>query len=295
MKRKVISQGPSSMMISLPIKWVKEFGISRGDEIEIEKKGEDLLVSSKKREKTSSIEINLKSSDRVYIWRIMQSVYINGYDKIKFLNTNQKSLEAIQSHVANYLVGFEVVEQDENSCTLKAISSELNEEFETMLKRVFQGILQISEAFRESFTTKKKPLMIENLEKMNNRHTMYLKRNLVKTKTETPYLYHIIEALEKIADEYKYLVRDFDFRKGFSKSALEFYDRLEKELNGVYDLFFNYDATKAKKIILEDIRVEKFKTLFTKKPDLAYSFMRITDFLRTILFERTNIYYSEEK
>lgn len=294
MKRKVIKQGPSSVMISLPIKWVKRFDISKGDEINIEEKANNLLVSADKREKIAKADINLESSDSLYIWRLLQSAYVNGHDEIRFLNTNQKSLEAIQSHVANYLIGFEIVKQEKNYCIIKAISSETVEDFDLILKRVFQGVLQMSEVFRENFVKKRKPLMIKNLEKMNNRHTMYLKRVLVKNKTETPYLYMVVTILEKIANEYKYLLKDFDFRKGFSKSALDFYTKLHDQLERIYDIFFKYDSKKVKKVITEDIRVEKFKILFKNTPDLAYSFMRITDFLRTILFETNNIHYSKE-
>ena len=36
MKRKVVKQGKSTLMISLPSKWVKDNNINRGDEIDLQ-------------------------------------------------------------------------------------------------------------------------------------------------------------------------------------------------------------------------------------------------------------------
>ena len=36
MKRKVVQQGPSTLMVSLPAKWAKRLGIKKGDEINID-------------------------------------------------------------------------------------------------------------------------------------------------------------------------------------------------------------------------------------------------------------------
>ena len=46
MKRKVIKQGPATLMISLPSKWAKNIGLKQGDEVELIEKGNGLLISS---------------------------------------------------------------------------------------------------------------------------------------------------------------------------------------------------------------------------------------------------------
>jgi len=43
MKRKVSQIGPATLMVSLPSKWAKQFGVKKGSELEIEEKGNKLL------------------------------------------------------------------------------------------------------------------------------------------------------------------------------------------------------------------------------------------------------------
>ena len=44
MIRKVNLIGPSSLMISLPSKWVRRLQVKKGDEIEVKEKGNSLVV-----------------------------------------------------------------------------------------------------------------------------------------------------------------------------------------------------------------------------------------------------------
>src|SRR3989344_2833381 len=45
MKRKVALIGPSTLMVSLPSKFVKKFGIKKGDELDVEEKGSSLTIN----------------------------------------------------------------------------------------------------------------------------------------------------------------------------------------------------------------------------------------------------------
>ncbi|MBT5043325.1 AbrB/MazE/SpoVT family DNA-binding domain-containing protein, partial [Candidatus Woesearchaeota archaeon] len=58
-KRKVSLIGPSTLMVSLPSKWVKAFGIKKGDEIEITENGSNLLLESQRLKKGEALRINL--------------------------------------------------------------------------------------------------------------------------------------------------------------------------------------------------------------------------------------------
>ena len=55
MRRKVIKQGPSTLMVSLPSKWVKNKNIKRGDEINLFEQGEDIIISLEKKEQFQKI------------------------------------------------------------------------------------------------------------------------------------------------------------------------------------------------------------------------------------------------
>jgi len=57
MKRKIIKQGPSTFMISLPKKWAEKHRIDKGAEIEIEEMEGYLLVKPEKKEAKMQIDI----------------------------------------------------------------------------------------------------------------------------------------------------------------------------------------------------------------------------------------------
>ena len=44
MKRKAIQLANQTLVISMPSKWVKEQGIKKGDEIDVEEKGKRLMI-----------------------------------------------------------------------------------------------------------------------------------------------------------------------------------------------------------------------------------------------------------
>ena len=59
MKRKVIQIANSTQLISLPRKWSLQFGIKKGDELEVEEKGSQIIVSTEKGVKNKKIKITV--------------------------------------------------------------------------------------------------------------------------------------------------------------------------------------------------------------------------------------------
>ena len=56
MKRKIVKQGAATLMISLPSKWCKKFGLKKGDEVDIETANDSLLVSPKEIKVKSEVD-----------------------------------------------------------------------------------------------------------------------------------------------------------------------------------------------------------------------------------------------
>jgi phosphate uptake regulator len=285
MKRKVVSQGPSSMMVSLPIKWVKEFDIAKGDEVDIIQEGQELIVSSGKKKVGGKIVIKLESDDGLYVFRNLQAAYVNGYDEIEFKYPSSKVAKTIQESIMKFLVGFELISQDKDGCVVRSITTGKDEEFDIVLKRVFQGIVQMSEIFLDFLKGKGDLDLILGLEMINNRQVLHLQRIISQGKSGGEYLYAMLLLLEKIANEYKYIVYNKADKGKIGPSMLKYYTRLHKQVENIYDVYANYDAKKVSKIVLEDIRTEEFVILFKENAYLTYSFMTVTDLLRSLLFQ----------
>ena len=64
MKRKVIQIANSTQLISLPREWAKKYNIKKGDELEIEAKGNKLEICCEKDIELENISINISGLDR---------------------------------------------------------------------------------------------------------------------------------------------------------------------------------------------------------------------------------------
>ena len=72
MKRKVVQQGPATLMISLPKDWVDENSVKKGQEMNIEPDGKRLIISPdfvKPIKKKADMTITTVSYTRSMIWK----------------------------------------------------------------------------------------------------------------------------------------------------------------------------------------------------------------------------------
>lgn len=288
MGRKIVQQGPTTLMVSLPIKWARKFNLEKGNELDLEEKGNKLVFSTKTKIREEKAEITIDSTDRLYIWRILQPLYIFGYDDIKIHFSSPKTLDILQEFVISSLIGFELITHEKDYCVIKAVSTELQEQFPSILRRVFLNLLRMSEITLAFLKNHEDPSLILNMELMNNRHTMFLKRLTVKEGYEdtkkSPMMYSLAIYLEEIANEFKYFTWYVQKNQiKVSKEMISYYEKLDAQINHVYHAFYSYDEEKIKEIILKDIRVEQIKPLFKQDPEIAYYCMKITGLMRNML------------
>ncbi len=80
MKRKVVSHGPASLIISLPAGWVKRYNVRRGDELDVEEDGRTLRVSTGAVAEGKSISLSLEGFGPLVV-RLVKDIYAQGYDE----------------------------------------------------------------------------------------------------------------------------------------------------------------------------------------------------------------------
>ncbi len=131
MKRKLVQQGPTTLMVSLPTNWIKKHGYKKGDEIEINEKDANLVVGGKQ-EAVSEASIHIESKklpldedkypDRYVIRTIVINALRKGHDKIRITFDSPDVLYRINSCVGEVL-GYEITEQSSNSCLVEAVAA----------------------------------------------------------------------------------------------------------------------------------------------------------------------------
>ena len=180
MKRSIVQQGPTTMMVSLPIKWVRKYELKKGEQVDIQENGRELIISTEHEQAPKRKRIQLLHEQYYYIWREIAAAYVSGYEEIEIHYNNPKALPIIEEAVNTTLTGFEIIEQRKSSCLLTQISKGEKEHFRAIIKRLFLGLLQASESFLEYLETGVRDETVLSLERTNNRQAYYLKRLLTK-------------------------------------------------------------------------------------------------------------------
>ncbi|MEK6967850.1 MAG: AbrB/MazE/SpoVT family DNA-binding domain-containing protein [Nanoarchaeota archaeon] len=217
MKRSIIKHGPATLIVSLPSKWAKERDLKPGSEVDVQPQGNRLIISTG--EVLSALELNLDVTglSPFMITRLLARSYQKGYDVINLRYADRKSLNAIREKVTE-LLGFDIIEEDKNVCTIRAIATTLNIDFDIALRRVFFRILESSrtcqKAFNEQDSESLSDIWESDLEV--NKMTYFCLRTLAKgvvSGYDIFVLYHLIETLEDLGDEIKKLAMELSKTK----------------------------------------------------------------------------------
>ncbi|MEK6964169.1 MAG: AbrB/MazE/SpoVT family DNA-binding domain-containing protein [Nanoarchaeota archaeon] len=193
MKRKLIRQGGSGLTLYVPKKWVDEHSLKPGDEVEVERTGEDLILSSQtKTIKPKEITIDLPDSREITIRTFLVNAYRAGYDRfyVYYLG-NPLTLTQL---VTDQLIGFEVFSQKEEQFIIESVAEPSYENFETLIQKQFFFLLQI---LHDVDTTPVKEV-VHRVQKYDN----FLKRCLTKkvlTSQAFPFLWQFLSELTHIA------------------------------------------------------------------------------------------------
>jgi phosphate uptake regulator len=258
MKRKVIQLAGKTSVISLPKKWVERYGISKGDELEIEEKANNIIISTKKSLSIESIEIDVTEMPKQLIEVCIKGAYKAGYEeiKLKFKNNETRDLK-LKNTVSVYsviraqvdkLIGIEIISSTENYCIIKEITTTDEKEFDNIMRRIFLLILEMGD---ESYNAIKELKKIELYDKHDTIEKLiyYCLRLLSKygyyDYKKTTLVYNYLAQLEEIIHVYRYLTKEFFyFNKPVKKEVLEMFSKTNKTFRLTYEIFYSYDREK---------------------------------------------------
>ncbi len=250
MKRKLIQHGLSSLTVSLPRKWVKEKNLKKGEEIEVEEKDRQLIISVKKHHEQKKIEIDI-SNARPMTRKMIGAAYKAGYDEVRINFSYYDELKEITELVREQFSGFEIVDQAKNSVIIKSISQTNFEEFGSVLKRFFFVLNNMASEFNEAIGKDDFEWMknITLLKIESDKFADYCRRGInlgseIDCKRIAP-LYTIIEQLEKVADRYRDLCVHISANKIKVDNKIKLFLRKLLEFQKqFYELFYDFKLEK---------------------------------------------------
>jgi len=254
MIRKVIQQGPNTLGVSLPSKWIKEHGIKKGDDINIDQLESDLIIGSKNHPisetkihiPTQDIPLDKEKNPNRYIVRaIIINALRKGHDKIRVTFDSPKSLKAINSCVDEVL-GYDITEQSSNYCIIENIVELKDNDFHKQLTKFRHVIINFSDLIQENIINNKKNLEEINstfisVEKNYNTFCSFLLNKLQSKTKEKLFLFNSIEHLYQATRNMFYAAK---LNIPLSKSGTKYAKDVFNYVNQVIDFIAKKDLTK---------------------------------------------------
>lgn len=220
--RKLISFGKNSYVVSLPKSWIRQHKLNKGDLINIDERGNNLLLGFKEdkevEERVKSIIVDGKSIRRIQ--REIISAYIKDYKSIILSGEELKDkAKEIQNTIQN-LMALEVMEQtskrlvardflDMNSISIFNLVRKVDVILRAMIEdceQMFEGDNCENISHRDNDVNRLSFLVFRIVEfGLNNPSFMYKKHNL--TSQNLLNLWWFVFNLEAIGDEVKRIAR----------------------------------------------------------------------------------------
>jgi len=255
MKRKVIQLAGRTLVLSIPQKWCQKFDIKKGDELDIDEQDKKLVIRNMKEIYFDKADLDITGLD-MSILRHIASLYKRGVDEINVTFDCEDYVQKVQGAISKEFVGYEVVKQGKNFCTIKNIARGFGEEFDALLRRTFIVVKEMGEEMYKALKKKEFSRLknIQLIEETNNRFTTILRRAInkdgYKDYKRCAMMYYCLEELENVADELKYICQQFcDEKKNpFSKEAIELFNKSIELFSKFYDLFYKHSNAKAEEI-----------------------------------------------
>jgi phosphate uptake regulator len=232
--------------VALPISWIKENNLKKGDEIEITQEKNNLVISAQKHPEHKKIEIDI-SNAKPMIRRIIGATFKTGYDEVNIKFSSYEELKAVQELIREQFMGFEIINQSRDEIKIKNISEENLEEFNNVLRRFFLVVNHMasetaSAIGKDDFKWLKNNTLIK-IE--SDKFADYCRRGINKnlqTELRLPPLYTIIEQLEKVVDRYKELCQYISENKIKTNKEIK---EITKEVSifqeSFYNLFYRFE------------------------------------------------------
>ncbi len=266
MRRRVIQLAEKTSVVSLPSKWVKKYGIKKGNELEVLERGNDLIIKTGLGNTQSNVTVDILNFSEMSLRYLTSALHKAGYDKITLFNCNQNHLTVIQDLINNLLTGFVVIERGQKRVVLKSIATDIEIEFDSALRRAFLVTISLSESSFEmiksgNFSNLKSLL---SLERANDQLTSFclrlMAKGMYKDEKTITFMATIIWTLEKIGDEYKYICFNLaSNNKKIGQDAMVIYEKVNTFFKLYYELFYNFNIQKLNE--LSDKRFEILRLL----------------------------------
>lgn len=233
MKRKLVKHGQSTLMVSLPIKWLRTKKLNKGDDIYFGITDENLILSAgETRQEPKKIELDATDLEKSAFLKHLTSLYEQDYDEINVMCDEELMQDSktgrkvpvsgfIQGFV-DRLIGMEIISQRKGLYVIKQISEQNPQEFDNALRRIFFLMLEFQDSIKEALQTNNFSELKKAYEKHDNitKFISFCTRLLNKDSRlrETKYCI-LLNSLDMMTDFLRYCSDDLLERKKITQNC----------------------------------------------------------------------------
>ena len=256
MKRKLVKQGTSTLMISLPSKWIHINNLSKGSEVELEQLDDNLIISSRPISIKLETTINLSESTETYVRTLITNTYRRGYDKIKIFYNNQEQFNLLLHIIKTRLICFDIIKKEQNYCIVENITEPDVSQFDNIMRKMFFGISELFEEIKKRFENKiKNPNDIDEIAERIQKYDNFCRRVIMKqkiTSKDTELLWAFLTLMIHGQREI-YLISKINFKNTtISSKTKDFLNDIKQLYETLVSIYLNKDAKLVAKIHIQN-------------------------------------------
>lgn len=143
-QRKLVKQGRNALTMTLPANWTKKNNLTEKDSVYLEEKDNSIVISSENTPQIKTTSIDVTNLNQKYSYHILTDKYIQGYDVIKIKHNNPQMIEELCSRYISMII--ETLTP--THCTLKNIIANPIDNYDNLLKRITQQLLDMTKKLK---------------------------------------------------------------------------------------------------------------------------------------------------
>jgi phosphate uptake regulator len=149
MGRKLVKHGESTLMVSLPARWLKRHGFRKGDEVDIEENGKQIIINPGTKAERKAV-IRLRYEDHPIYRSLIGSYYRAGFNEIRVDYTDRRVAGKLQGAIDS-LFGLEIVNINPTNCTMKTVFDEGNIDVDSHFAKAIQIVTAMQNQLMDDF------------------------------------------------------------------------------------------------------------------------------------------------
>ena len=258
-KRKLISFGSSSYIISIPKAWIRENKLKKGDLISLEERKDEIILSTamhNHQEEPSQAVINLEDKDLQLAKSEITSAYLNNYDIIEIRGIKDKETTLAIKTLLRGLIGLEIIKQERGMICVKDLLNMNEISIETLIRRMDNIIRSMITDSIISLDENRSEEIYERDEEINRLFFLIARtiraatknNNLAKrmglSSTDLLFTWFIANRMEKVGDLAKRIAREVwivPLKKEDKTMIRQKYEKLHQDYIEVMKSYYKRD------------------------------------------------------